>query len=240
MKKIWRWICETAWIQPLLIVGLIFAVVFSIPSISSWINDLSKSQSHYDFYNDNDISPQDLLKSYIDNGYSNLADEEGNFFLVFIKSGCPSCEEDEAAFKAFIKKDGWDDYKGNKVKPEVHFLYVNYDKNSSSEEEKAKAKEFEELETVTYLWDNSVNAYSTTCDSGYKGVSTTSKEVGNYFDEINHVYPTPMIAYFSKDESQKIVMKEAIMGISSNKTTLKDKIDYLRDFYYHQGEFEQY
>lgn len=235
MKKIWRWICETAWIQPLLIVGLIFAVVFSIPSISSWINDLSKSQSHYDFYNDNDISSQDLLKSYIDNGYSDLADEEGNFFLVFIKSGCPSCEEDEAAFKDFMKKGGWDDGKGNKVKPEVHFLYVNYDKDSSSKKEKAKAEEFEKLETETNLWEDSIGAYLTACDSGYAGVSTKSDEVDNYFT--NNEYPTPMIAYFSKDESQKIVMKEAIMGIPSEKTT-SQKVEYLRDFYYHQGQFE--
>ena len=31
---IWRWIKETAWVQPLLIVGIIFAIIFSIPSIT--------------------------------------------------------------------------------------------------------------------------------------------------------------------------------------------------------------
>ena len=35
---IWRWIKETAWVQPLLIVGLIFGIIFSIPSITSWVN----------------------------------------------------------------------------------------------------------------------------------------------------------------------------------------------------------
>ena len=34
---IWRWIKETAWVQPLLIVGLIFGIIFSIPSITSWV-----------------------------------------------------------------------------------------------------------------------------------------------------------------------------------------------------------
>ena len=41
--RIGRWIKETAWIQPLLIVGAIFAVIFSIPHIikgvSSWFDE---------------------------------------------------------------------------------------------------------------------------------------------------------------------------------------------------------
>lgn len=40
---IWRWIKETAWVQPLLIVGCIFAVIFSIPYISQGIQNLSKT-----------------------------------------------------------------------------------------------------------------------------------------------------------------------------------------------------
>lgn len=35
--RIWRWIKETAWVQPLLIVGAIFAVIFSIPKITEWV-----------------------------------------------------------------------------------------------------------------------------------------------------------------------------------------------------------
>ena len=35
--KIWHWIKETAWVQPLLIVGAIFAVIFSIPYITEWV-----------------------------------------------------------------------------------------------------------------------------------------------------------------------------------------------------------
>ena len=52
--RIGRWIKETAWIQPLLIVGAIFAVIFSIPHIikgvSSWFDEsdsvLGKVLSH--------------------------------------------------------------------------------------------------------------------------------------------------------------------------------------------------
>ncbi len=47
--RIWRWIKETAWVQPLLIVGAIFAVIFSIPYITEWANGLSGTQA-YSFY----------------------------------------------------------------------------------------------------------------------------------------------------------------------------------------------
>ena len=38
--KLWRWIKETAWVQPLLIVGAIFAVIFSIPKITDWVQSM--------------------------------------------------------------------------------------------------------------------------------------------------------------------------------------------------------
>jgi hypothetical protein len=48
--KIWRWIKDTAWVQPLLIVGAIFAIIFSIPSITSWANSWSGTATN-SFYN---------------------------------------------------------------------------------------------------------------------------------------------------------------------------------------------
>ena len=41
--RIWRWIVETAWVQPLLIVGGIFGIIFSIPKFTSWAQKLSVS-----------------------------------------------------------------------------------------------------------------------------------------------------------------------------------------------------
>ncbi len=47
--RIWRWIKETAWVQPLLIVGAIFAVIFSIPYITTWVQGWTGS-TQYSFY----------------------------------------------------------------------------------------------------------------------------------------------------------------------------------------------
>lgn len=45
--RIWRWIKETAWVQPLLIVGSIFAIIFAIPSFSAWISSLGLGEENY-------------------------------------------------------------------------------------------------------------------------------------------------------------------------------------------------
>ena len=44
-SKLWRWIRETAWVQPLLIVGAIFAVIFSIPKFTTWFNAMGADSS---------------------------------------------------------------------------------------------------------------------------------------------------------------------------------------------------
>ena len=45
LTKLWRWIKETAWVQPLLIVGAIFAVIFSIPKATSWVQSFGVGTS---------------------------------------------------------------------------------------------------------------------------------------------------------------------------------------------------
>ena len=43
--KIGRWIRDTAWVQPLLIVGGIFAIIFSIPKIVSWVDSMNEESN---------------------------------------------------------------------------------------------------------------------------------------------------------------------------------------------------
>ena len=42
--KIGRWIANTAWVQPLLIVGGIFAIIFSIPYIKNWVKSWGEEE----------------------------------------------------------------------------------------------------------------------------------------------------------------------------------------------------
>ncbi|MFA6667320.1 MAG: hypothetical protein WCS51_03070 [Bacilli bacterium] len=128
---IWRWIKETAWVQPLLIVGVIFAVIFSIPSITKAIqNATSESDDGLDYYDDINLSLDDAYngKSEADQFFTSYAKAQGykngntkytvddlnsfkttygeKFFLVFAQSNCEYCENISDALIQL--RDNWD------------------------------------------------------------------------------------------------------------------------------------
>lgn len=223
--RIWRWITETAWIQPLLIVGLIFGVVFSIPSISSWFNKMSESNGRFSYYNANTVSSKDLL-SYAESGdFKDLYDNENHFLLVFIEKDCSSCITDEEAFRLFSKKDNWN-YDGKQSAPSVKFVYANYDTDDDS----TKAKNYRSFVETADLYDTVDTAYRNTAESGY-GVTYNSSYVTPMEDALNPKVPTPLIASYVDG-----VMEEVIMGLEGNGDI--ERMKYLRDFYYHTGDFE--
>lgn len=110
--KIGRWIANTAWVQPLLIVGGIFAIIFSIPYIKQGIEGLqttSSISSEIQYYKDRAISLTDAKehKSDLDKLFTAL--ETGDteyvkgkygekFFLSFGKESCSYCEETVGGF----------------------------------------------------------------------------------------------------------------------------------------------
>ena len=64
--KIWDWIKETAWVQPLLIVGIIFAVIFSIPSITSWVSSWDFGDDTYTWLEKNQLSLEGITDREIE------------------------------------------------------------------------------------------------------------------------------------------------------------------------------
>ena len=159
--KVWRWIKETAWVQPLLIVGAIFAVIFSIPYITDWVNSwgygasgaffnsqkqslegqVPQSEATDDNKTKADIIIDDIyantIKAY-DGNYSaidtsNFGDK---FFLIITKEDCSGCESAEEGFKAL--NDNW----GNILTPEDYdthksmtFYTIDASEESSNDED---------------------------------------------------------------------------------------------------------
>ncbi len=135
--KIGRWIRDTAWVQPLLIVGGIFAIIFSIPNITSWVQSwfvtgdeaisFYKNTNHLSLTNgekDGKNSDADKLLQFIfatdeaDRDYSKYGEK---FFVTFVQEDCSTCKTiykgwqsakdswgREAGFKKVEKKDGDD------------------------------------------------------------------------------------------------------------------------------------
>ena len=125
--RIGRWIRDTAWVQPLLIVGGIFGIIFSIPHITSWVQSWFKegnaSESFYDNYSlsfsgiaDGD-SEVDEIFQYMEamEDQHNSANSEiinkgmkkfgKKFFLSWYKDGCADCETNYKGYKTL--KNNW-------------------------------------------------------------------------------------------------------------------------------------
>jgi len=132
--RIWRWIKETAWVQPLLIVGAIFAVIFSIPSITSAVNSWtananadwllryrqSLNNEGYELEDaietDADAATRDIYNAtryaYGDvdetakSAYESLKSSDPKFFLAFLDSSTSDATTITEAFKYLY--DNWD------------------------------------------------------------------------------------------------------------------------------------
>ena len=120
--RIGRWIKETAWIQPLLIVGAIFAVIFAIPHIidgvKGWFNTSDDANKYFaksqlslknaeKFDTNNTGSEVDKFLTYIENGDVEKlkADKRGDrFFVAFVKDDT-ACNDLYGGLKTF--QDKW-------------------------------------------------------------------------------------------------------------------------------------
>lgn len=106
--KIGRWIANTAWIQPLLIVGGIFGIIFSIPYIKQGIENAQKDTTDHDYayYQGKALNLEigkkaDKLLGYLENEEFELINKEfgKKFFLTFVKKDCAYCKEAVEGYK---------------------------------------------------------------------------------------------------------------------------------------------
>ena len=141
--RIGRWIKETAWIQPLLIVGGIFAIIFSIPYLTkwvkSWFNEESASEKYFSSKKlslknaDKHTSETDQLFDYIES-YSKgeqTAEQEKKFgkkfYLALVQKECESCDERYDGFKKLEKEWGTGNFSALKGDESfrLHTIYVD-------------------------------------------------------------------------------------------------------------------
>lgn len=120
--KIGRWIANTAWVQPLLIVGGIFGIIFSIPYIKQGIEGLQTTSSvdaEIQYYKDRAISLtgakehtsdfDKLLTALENDDREYVTSKYGEkFFLSFGKEDCPYCKEGVEGFNSF--RDNFSNY----------------------------------------------------------------------------------------------------------------------------------
>ena len=153
--RIGRWIRDTAWVQPLLIVGGIFAIIFSIPyiikGVQSWFKEGTAYVKFYEHYQlsiegcDNGDSKADKLLTYLEDAAEGKATEAQKkeygekFYLTFVQEGCSGCESNYAGFdylkdnanksESFRLNDGKDSFKLYSIFMDETDSDIDYDGN---------------------------------------------------------------------------------------------------------------
>ena len=143
--KIGRWIANTAWVQPLLIVGGIFGIIFSIPYIKKGIEGLqaTSTDTKYEYYKDHSLSLKengkaDKLLHYLDEyeeNKENIVKEFGSkFFLTFVQKNCTNCKDAVAGYKNLSSN-----FKSYKLDHKFKLYTILVDKTDDDGEYMAKA-----------------------------------------------------------------------------------------------------
>ena len=225
--RIGRWIKETAWIQPLLIVGAIFAIIFSIPQIIKVINNAnSESDNANKFFakyqlslkNANKIpdgkftgtSEVDEFLTYIEDGETDKVKAKygERFFVAFVKDDS-SCQDLYGGLKTF--RDKWSkkdkEFVGESGKDlEGKFkLYTVYTDSTTIVDD-------EEINLFDRVWLNHYQLFETMSSGGYldktwyamnQGYDASEYEKNFTSDKLESCpMNTPLVMYFDYADTE--------------------------------------
>ncbi len=244
--RIGRWIRDTAWVQPLLIVGGIFAIIFSIPHIINWVEGWFKegdaATKYYTKYKvsldgaADEKSDVDNLLTYLENPEN--ADAKAKygekFFISFIQEHCADCETNYEGFET--AQTNWgkanngyaiNDGKGFK-------LYTVFIDTLDDDSENLFKKSFANHYTVFEWAKEGIqdNPYAI-----YKGSSYTDS-LENLSDVDSFTSPTTFLIDFTEEAPEytnDFGISEILFGIDGS--TKFDKAYTLTECWNHTGKF---
>ena len=192
--RIGRWIKETAWVQPLLIVGGIFAIIFSIPYLTKWVKSwFSETSASEKYYTSKKVSLKnaedhksdvdglfDYLVSYSNSDAEGIAKGEKKFgkkfFLTLVQENCSACEDRYDGFKTLESEwgKGSFDVFQNDESFKMHTIYVDT-KNDDGDN---LFEDVYDRDVVTSLFEESISYMSGDyADHPYKDNSGESSYV---------------------------------------------------------------
>lgn len=245
--KIWNWIKETAWVQPLLIVGLIFGVIFSIPSIVNGItalnDDLNSDENFYRGYQkslvDNTASEADKLTNYIwdrtegnEVSASDKATYGDKFFLVYVASDCDACKTAREGFEVLRDNFGSSYQPDDKLDFKMYTIFADEVTSDTTTTQTAFVQYmirfsyfFEEAAGVGYASDYYLNGKISDTDLGH---------VEN-IDPDDFTTPTIMLVDFTETSPEQGV-SEIMFSVSGDNSYKKAEL--LLDCWNHSGDFK--
>ena len=243
--RIWRWIKETAWVQPLLIVGIIFGVIFSIPSIVNGITGLvekiNSSESYYHKFEKSLVNGENSDADNLTNGVFTAMDDNSKreeianqygqkFFMMYVSNTCPSCKEAREGFETL--ESNFSNYvKDTSVGFKMYTIFTDVVTEETTTEESAFVQymnrhlDFFELSAgVGYSTDYYINGK----------ISKTDLENVESCDPDDFLTPTIFLVDLT-EKSPSIGVSEIMFGVSGDNNV--SKAQHLADCWQHTGDF---
>ena len=242
--RIWRWIKETAWVQPLLIVGLIFGLIFSIKPIVDGFTKLADKKNsaetyYYKFQQslvNGEDSDADALTNAIWDGIegedSNVKAKYGEkFFLAYVSESCSSCKEAKGGFQTL--EDHFEDtfQPDDKLPFKMYTIFADEVTSDTTTDQTAFVKY---MERRSYFFEE---AAAVGYDSAYyiKGkISDSDLFNVESCDPDNFLTPTIFLVDFTESSPNKGV-SEVLFGVTGDNDYSKAEL--LLDCWNHDGDF---
>jgi len=247
--KIWRWIKNTAWVQPLLIVGTIFGVIFSIPAITRGIQNMVNSSNSADnFYGNYKKSMSGGANSAADKLLDNfvytikdknpaeaakkLPEEEKRYFLYFTKSNNAQAREAKDAFVTL--KDNWSTTYSPKTPCDFR-LYTIYADESTSDTTRQNSAFAQFLDRQSEFFEKVASAAEHTNYYISGGITKSDIQTIESCDE--SLFKIPTMIYVNWDEAPTQGVKEVFFNINGNNKY--EKATFLYDCWNSTGSFKK-
>lgn len=261
-KKIWDWIKQTAWIQPLLIVGIIFGVIFSIPSIvKAAKNSKTNAQKYNTYYHQFKLSLEgeatedgkfssdadkftyeleEVINGNEENFKKDFGDLGDKFFVAFVAKDCDKCEDAKEGFSTFESKFNKNDsYMSKKDTNEAYHLVTIFtdDENSQTQDNKSAFVFYLERHQG-FFEDAGAVAYET--PYYYNGhLSDSDLEALETADPDNFLTPTIFLVELKEkselNQQPAAGITEIMFGVDGSDKN--DKARTLLDCWNHSGDF---
>ena len=251
--RIGRWIRDTAWVQPLLIVGAIFGLIFSIPAIVNGIKKINnnKGSEAVRWYTQKSLSLKgaENNKSEVDKLFADIKSGEAKntigqkFFLSFVKKDCSVCEEQYKGYKYLTNnwgKNEFVDVKGEKFMIKTVFI------DKESKVDGAYENLFKYVwSNNTYLFENFTEGYEDSQFAQYKEYTAGCTSFTNLYDaddDGNFKIESPTTFLFDYTGSKWSWNGNNIEGLSEIMFSFPgegevDKARTLHDCWTHKGVF---
>ena len=253
-KKIWDWIKQTAWIQPLLIVGIIFGVIFSIPAIVNAIKsaqeEASATENYYHKYqltleggkeSAADKATEVIYKAMDNPSEENIAavkEEVGTdkFFFIYVSDSCENCLQAKYGFDYLEKNwNNSDPNGGFYVGEGQEFKLVSiFADEYTSETTSNKTAFVQYMERYPNFFELAAEAAQNTDYYTLGKISDSDIQTLAEAHPDNFLTPTILLLDFTKDSPQ-LGVSEVMFGVSGDSD--KDKAELLLHCWNHSDEF---